>query len=95
LAAGIALGNADQPGDAALRLDNAIHHILIDEMQDTSVGQYKLIETLISGWSAGDGKTLFCVGDPMQSIYRFRDAEVGRFLQVRTSGVGPITPRWF
>jgi ATP-dependent exoDNAse (exonuclease V) beta subunit len=90
LAAGTALGDSEQPGDIALRLDYAIRHILVDEMQDTSVGQYRLIEKLISGWTPDDGKTLFCVGDPMQSIYRFRDAEVGRFLQLRRTGVGSV-----
>jgi ATP-dependent exoDNAse (exonuclease V) beta subunit len=90
LAAGTALGDPEQPGDIALRLDYAIRHILVDEMQDTSVGQYRLIERLISGWTPDDGKTLFCVGDPMQSIYRFRDAEVGRFLQLRRTGIGSV-----
>jgi ATP-dependent exoDNAse (exonuclease V) beta subunit len=90
LAAAAALGHADVPGDVALRLDYTIKHILIDEMQDTSVGQYRLIGRLIDGWSPGDGRTLFCVGDPMQSIYRFRDAEVGRFLQLREDGFGSV-----
>ena len=34
---------------------------------------------LIEGWQTGDGKTFFAVGDPMQSIYRFRDADVSIF----------------
>lgn len=92
LAAGAALGDPDRPGDATLRLDYVIRHILLDEMQDTSVGQYKLLEKLTGGWTPGDGRTLFCVGDPMQSIYRFRDAEVGRFLQIQRSGIGAIKP---
>lgn len=90
LAAAAALGNGDAPGEVALRLDYTIKHILIDEMQDTSVGQYQLIANLITGWSPGDGRTLFCVGDPMQSIYRFRDAEVGRFLQLRENGLASL-----
>ncbi|MEQ9563539.1 MAG: 3'-5' exonuclease, partial [Woeseiaceae bacterium] len=90
LAAGAALGDSEQPGEVALRLDYAIRHILVDEMQDTSVGQYRLIDKLISGWQPDDGRTLFCVGDPMQSIYRFRDAEVGRFLQLRQTGIGSV-----
>ena len=90
LAARDALGSVDEPGELALVLDYSIRHILIDEMQDTSIGQYQLIESLLGGWQQGDGRTLFCVGDPMQSIYRFRDAEVGRFLQARNSGIAKV-----
>lgn len=90
LAAGTALGHADEPGEIALALDYTVRHVLIDEMQDTSIGQYGLIEKLVSGWEPGDGRTLFCVGDPMQSIYRFRDAEVGQFLLARRAGIGPV-----
>ena len=90
LAASIALGDVDNPGDVALLLDYSIRHLLIDEMQDTSLAQYRLIEKLVAGWEPGDGRTLFCVGDPMQSIYRFRDAEVGQFLLARLRGLGPV-----
>src|SRR3546814_18465594 len=38
----------------------------------------------------GDGRTLFLVGDPMQSIYRFRKADVGCFLKVKEHGLGDI-----
>ena len=60
-------------------------------MQDTSIGQYDLLKTLIAGWTPGDGRTAFCVGDPMQSIYRFRDAEVGEFLLARENGIGGLS----
>ena len=46
-----------------------IEHLLVDEFQDTSLAQYELIERLTAGWTPGDGRTLFVVGDPMQSIY--------------------------
>jgi len=75
-----ALGAADSPSDLLLRLDLAIEHLLVDEFQDTSDAQFRLIGLLTSGWEPGDGRTLFAVGDPMQSIYRFRDAEVRLFL---------------
>lgn len=89
-AADRALGSADDPGEVALILDHGIRHLLIDEMQDTSIAQYRLLEKLVAGWQPGDGRTLFCVGDPMQSIYRFRDAEVGQFLLARAQGIGDV-----
>ena len=76
-----ALGDEDDPTDLALYLDYRISHILVDEFQDISTGQYNLLKMLTAGWSMEDGHSLFLVGDPMQSIYRFRDAEVGLFLQ--------------
>jgi ATP-dependent helicase/nuclease subunit A len=62
------------------RLDKAIHHILVDEAQDTSLGQWHVIEALMEEVLAGEGqhdqpRTLFAVGDVKQSIYRFRGAE--------------------
>lgn len=75
-----ALETEGAPTDLALHLDYQIRHLLIDEFQDVSINQYKLMEQLTAGWSPDDGHTLFVVGDPMQSIYRFREAEVGLFL---------------
>ena len=88
------LGQAEDPTDLALVLDYRISHILVDEFQDTSLSQFQLFEKLVAGWQPGDGKTFFAVGDPMQSIYLFRNAEVGLFLQAAASGVGavPLTP---
>lgn len=85
-----ALGPVQDPTDLALRLDYQIQHILLDEFQDTSVAQLRLLEQLTAGWQANENRTLFLVGDPMQSIYRFRKAEVGLFLHVREHGVGAI-----
>lgn len=85
-----ALGDADDPSDLLLKLDNRIAHLLVDEFQDTSLTQLNLLRLLTAGWQAGDGRTLFLVGDPMQSIYRFRKAEVGLFLQVQAEGVGEV-----
>ncbi len=90
LAADRALGSSDQPGEVALMLDYRLQHLLVDEMQDTSIAQYELLKKVIAGWSGDDGRTIFCVGDPMQSIYRFRDAEVGEFLQARSNGIGSV-----
>ena len=83
-----ALGAAQDPTDLGLIFDYQIHHLLIDEFQDTSITQFELIERLVEGWSEGDGRSLFLVGDPMQSIYRFRQAEVSLF--VDTCAVGRL-----
>ena len=90
MTADAALGTPEEPGDIALLLDYRVRHLLVDEMQDTSFAQYRMIEMLSAGWEQGDGRSLFCVGDPMQSIYRFRNAEVGQFLLAQSFGVGSI-----
>ncbi|CAA2991155.1 ATP-dependent exoDNAse (exonuclease V) beta subunit (contains helicase and exonuclease domains), partial [Olea europaea subsp. europaea] len=85
-----ALADAGEPTDLALQTGMSLRHILVDEFQDTSLAQFDLIETLTAGWEEGDGRTLFVVGDPMQSIYQFREAEVGLFLRARDSGIGSV-----
>ena len=88
--AGLALGDDEAPTDLAQALDYRIRHLLVDEFQDTSPSQVALLEKLTRGWMPDDGRTLFVVGDPMQSIYRFRKADVGLFLRVRERGIGDI-----
>jgi ATP-dependent helicase/nuclease subunit A len=90
MAAQRALGEPEEPTDLALSLDYQIRHLLVDEFQDTSVSQFSLLEKLTAGWQRGDGRTIFVVGDPMQSIYRFREAEVGLFLKACGDGIGAI-----
>jgi ATP-dependent exoDNAse (exonuclease V) beta subunit len=85
-----ALSEQGEPSDFALRAGNALRHILVDEFQDTSFEQFELLRALTAGWERGDGRTLFIVGDPMQSIYQFREAEVGLFLRARDHGLGEI-----
>lgn len=77
-----ALGSQEEPTELLLKIDTHLQHILIDEFQDTSFSQKRLLEAIVSGWESGDGRTLFLVGDPMQSIYGFRQAEVGLFLDI-------------
>ena len=82
--------NLGEPTELALKLDYQIQHLLVDEFQDTSPSQIALLEQLTLGWQAGDGRTLFTVGDPMQSIYRFRKANVGLFIDAANHGIGDI-----
>ncbi len=86
----VALGAEDEPSELALKLDYRLRHLLVDEFQDTSLSQFQLLERLTAGWEPGDGRTLFLVGDPMQSIYRFREAEVGLYLRARQKGINMV-----
>ncbi len=91
MGARMALGSDEEPTDLAFALDYRIQHLLVDEFQDTSQTQFELLSRLTADWQSGDGRTLFLVGDPMQSIYGFREAEVGLFLRARVDGVGAVS----
>ncbi len=75
------------PSDVALRIADDIHHLLVDEFQDTSRRQHNLISNIVAAWPDTTNRTLFVVGDPMQSIYFFRDADAELFPQVRKFGL--------
>ncbi|HWB33665.1 MAG TPA: UvrD-helicase domain-containing protein [Acidobacteriaceae bacterium] len=80
--------------DLSSALGARLQHLLVDEMQDTSTGQYRLFELLTASWD-GFSQTVFLVGDPHQSIYLFRQARVERFVQsINTAHLGevPLTP---
>ena len=64
-------------GGAALR--NAYDLVVVDEYQDTDPAQERLLRAI-----AGDGRDLVVVGDPDQSIYAFRGAEVSNILEFPT-----------
>ena len=87
-----ALGDDDAPSEIHERLDYRLRHLLVDEFQDTSPAQIKLLERLTAGWEQEQERTVFLVGDPMQSIYRFRKADVGLFLRVKERGLGGLQP---
>ncbi len=74
------------PTDAALAVADDIHHLLVDEFQDTSRRQHEFISALIAAWPERTGRTIFVVGDPVQSIYSFRDAEAELFGRVQERG---------
>ncbi|QOP46500.1 RecB-like helicase [Sulfurimonas paralvinellae] len=68
------------------RLDATIEHMLLDEFQDTSIMQYKILKPLISEIVSGQGVfesgSFFFVGDVKQSIYRFRGGVSALFGEV-------------
>lgn len=69
-------------GDSMLEEDR-IQHLLVDEVQDTSLGQFKTLEMLCADWGEeGDGRSLFFCGDSAQSIYLFRGANVSLFAEL-------------
>ncbi len=80
LSAREALLSDEGSSDLALSAGGTLRHMLVDEMQDTSSGQYELLDLLTRSWD-GHTQTLFLVGDPKQSIYLFRQARVERFLR--------------
>lgn len=66
------------------KLDGGIDHIMIDEAQDTSPTQWRIIKALTAEFFAGQGashrqRTLFVVGDEKQSIYSFQHADPSQF----------------
>ena len=91
-----ALGEDELPTDLALRLDYQLEHILVDEFQDTAINQFELVRRLTRGWGDHNDRnpyhprTLLIVGDGMQSIYGFRDANVGLFIQARNEGFNGV-----
>lgn len=88
LAQRVLRGEDGLPSDAALAIADNIRHLLVDEFQDTSRRQHQLIASLAAAWPEPTGRTIFVVGDPMQSIYFFRDADAELFPRVRHFGLG-------
>ncbi len=84
------LGDSDIAGWVQQRLDQRLRHVLIDEFQDTSPLQWQALQSWLSSYAgAGGGASgqrplsVFIVGDPKQSIYRFRNAEPRVFAAAR------------
>ena len=62
--------------------NNDCDHLLVDEYQDVSLSQHKIFEELTSEWGTYPKKSIFFVGDPLQSIYRFRNPHIGIFTKL-------------
>ena len=82
--AGALLSDSSVAQWVLFRLDGGIDHILVDEAQDTSPAQWRVIEALADEFTAGEsardiGRTLFVVGDKKQSIYSFQGADLAAF----------------
>jgi ATP-dependent helicase/nuclease subunit A len=85
---------SDEEGKAselAAEIAGRWRHLLVDEFQDTSRSQYELLTLLAGGWESAGRGTCFLVGDPMQSIYSFRQAEVELFERTKRHGLGEGT----
>ncbi len=70
------------------KLDRGIHHVLIDEAQDTSPKQWEIVKSLVGEFFAGAGaherpRTIFAVGDEKQSIFSFQGAAPREFAAMR------------
>ncbi len=76
---------ADEQASAwvRMRLDRRTRHLLLDEFQDTNPLQWLILRNWLTASGSDDGNTVFMVGDPKQSIYRFRRAEARLFAHVR------------
>jgi ATP-dependent helicase/nuclease subunit A len=83
-----AIGQEGDPTELGLQLGYRIRHILVDEFQDTNRVQVELLARLLRTWEADEACSTFYVGDPMQSIYAFRQADVAIYQQARTQGIG-------
>ncbi|MGC2211180.1 MAG: UvrD-helicase domain-containing protein [Candidatus Korobacteraceae bacterium] len=83
-----AIGQEGDPTELGLQLGYRIRHILVDEFQDTNRVQVELLARLLATWEPDEPCSTFCVGDPMQSIYAFRQADVAIYQQARSEGIG-------
>jgi len=83
-----AIGKTGDPTELGLQLGYRIRHILVDEFQDTNSVQIELLSRLLGTWEMDEQCSTFCVGDPMQSIYAFRQADVAIYQQARAEGIG-------
>ena len=85
------------------KLDRGVEHILVDEAQDTSPRQWRVVKALVEEFFAGEGvtgatRTLFAVGDQKQSIFSFQGAVPAWFSLMRRelgTRARAAQARWF
>ncbi len=87
LAQGVLNAGMNATGEAAFAVSEGIKHILVDEFQDTNRVQHRLLGSIVREWPEREGRTVFVVGDPMQSIYLFRNADAELFIRSREQGL--------
>jgi len=92
------LEQRDEFSRSRFKLESRYRHVLVDEFQDTSRAQWRLVRELMSAWAEGAGTSdtaippsIFIVGDRKQSIYGFRDAEVA-VLEEAGRHIGALRP---
>jgi ATP-dependent helicase/nuclease subunit A len=93
------LGRMDEFSQSRYRLEARYHHVLVDEFQDTSRAQWRLVSLLVKSWGEGAGlagdvlpPSIFVVGDRKQSIYGFRDA-VATILALARRDIEALRPQ--
>jgi ATP-dependent helicase/nuclease subunit A len=82
------LSNPETAAFVLWRLDGGLDHLLVDEAQDTSPPQWRVIQAITEEFFAGEGarsvdRTVFVVGDEKQSIYSFQGADPAAFADMR------------
>ncbi len=78
------LNDSDHAEYLQYKLDSRYRHVLLDEFQDTNPLQWQILQSWFAASAAVDSTpTVFVVGDPKQSIYRFRRADARLFGVVR------------
>ncbi len=81
LGVSLLMGDAANAAYLQARLDAKYKQILVDEFQDTNPLQWQILRAWLAGYSEGDERPkVFIVGDPKQSIYRFRRADPRLFV---------------
>lgn len=75
----------------SFRMDSSIRHLMLDEFQDTSLDQWRVLKPLASKTSSEENCSFFCVGDSKQAIYGWRGGEAQLLVSLgETFHIDPI-----